>query len=166
AWAGAGRPRWVLAAGGARNPWAAMPNRRWPSSRFLALAAAARARGIALRWVGSAEDRLEPGVEDCCGRLSLRHTAAVIAASDLVIGNDSLPLVMAHALGRAALGLYGPTDARSIHAPGQPFLQGQAGCGPCYDSRHGGRGRAYRCPRARCMEQISVQHVVQEAWHA
>ncbi|MGH9484153.1 MAG: glycosyltransferase family 9 protein, partial [Terriglobales bacterium] len=164
-WASAGkRPRWVIAAGGASNPWSAMPNRVWPRERFLELALRAHAAGVALRWIGSAGDRertewicarLPEGARtDLAGKLPLRHSAGVIAGAHLVIGNDSLALVMAHALARPAMGLYGPTRAALIHAPGQPCLQGIAGCGPCYDPRHGRRGQAYRCPRARCMEQI------------
>lgn len=161
--------RWVLAPGGAANPWSAMPNRRWPRERFLELARRAQAAGVTVRCLGGPGDaalcaRLCAALDDgarChwAGKLSLRHTAAAIAAADLVIGNDSLPLVMAHALGRPALGLYGPTAAAQIHAPGQPFLQGRAGCGPCYDPRLGTRGIAYTCPRARCMEQISTDAV-------
>lgn len=162
-------PRWVLAPGGAANPWSAMPNRLWPRERYLELARRAQTAGIELRFVGGPGDAalsqwLCAGLEDparChwAGKLSLRHTAAAIAAADLVIGNDSLPLILAHALGRPALGLYGPTSAAQIHAPGQPSVQGRAGCGPCYDPRLGVRGMAYVCPRARCMEQISCDEV-------
>jgi ADP-heptose:LPS heptosyltransferase len=161
--------RWVLAPGGGANPWSAMPNRRWPRERFLELARRAQEAGVELRCLGGPDDAalcawlcasLADGARcHWAGKLSLRHTAAAIAAADLVIGNDSLPLVMAHALGRPALGLYGPTAAAQIHAPGQLFLQGSAGCGPCYDPRLGTRGVAYTCPRARCMEQISTDTV-------
>ncbi|MGH9393436.1 MAG: glycosyltransferase family 9 protein, partial [Terriglobales bacterium] len=37
-WRGARGPRWVMAAGGASNPWSAMPNRVWARERFLELA--------------------------------------------------------------------------------------------------------------------------------
>jgi ADP-heptose:LPS heptosyltransferase len=146
-----------------------MPNRLWPRERYLELARRAQTAGIELRFVGGPGDaalsqwlcaRLEdPARCHWAGKLSLRHTAAAIAAADLVIGNDSLPLILAHALGRPALGLYGPTSAAQIHAPGQPSVQGRAGCGPCYDPRLGVRGMAYVCPRARCMEQISCDEV-------
>jgi len=172
-WRGAQSPRWALAPGGASNPWSAMPNRRWPPERFLELGRRAVAHGVALRWLGGPGDaalvgwiaaRLPGGeLAHCAGKLTLRQTAAVIAASDLVVANDSLPLVMAHALQRPGLGLYGPTAGAEIHAPGQPFLQGQAGCGPCYDPRAGTRGQAYRCPRARCMEQLEVEDAWQRA---
>ncbi|TAN21534.1 MAG: glycosyltransferase family 9 protein [Acidobacteria bacterium] len=169
-WQDAGaRTRWALAPGGASNPWSAMPNRVWPRERFLELAQRACAAGVALRWIGGAGDR--DGVDWICRRLPegargnlagvlpLRHSAGVIAAADLVIGNDSLPLVLAQALDRPALGMYGPTPAAQIHAPDQPFVQGLAGCGPCYDPRAGVRGQAYRCRHARCLEQVSVDAV-------
>ena len=168
----AGAPRWVLAPGGAGNPWARMPNRRWAPERFGTLARRARAEGIAVRWVGGPGDRdvialsapdLPAAAIDAATRSSLREIAAVIAAADVVIGNDSLPLIMAQALGRPAVGLYGPTAGRLIHAPGQAFVQGEAGCGPCYDPRRGVRGQAYTCGRARCMEQISTAAVWQLA---
>ncbi len=168
----AGAPRWVLAPGGAGNPWARMPNRRWAPERFGTLARRARAEGIVVRWVGGPGDRdviarsapdLPAAAIDAATRSSLRERAAVIAAADVVIGNDSLPLIMAQALGRPGLGLYGPTAGAFIHAPGQAFVQGEAGCGPCYDPRRGVRGQAYTCGRARCMEQISAAAVWQLA---
>lgn len=177
AWPSGAAVRWVIAPGGGDNPWARMPNRRWAPERFGALARQARAGGIAVRWAGGLEDG--DLIQRCAPDLSLaalaaatasplRHTAALIAAADLVIGNDSLPLVLAQALGRPALGLYGPTAGALIHAPGQPYLQGAAGCGPCYDPRAGASGRAYRCTRARCMEAISaasVWNLAQESPH-
>lgn len=173
-WANSGgAPRWVLAPGGADNPWSAMPNRRWPRQRFAELARRAVAAGVELAWVGGAGDAAltaairqslpAPGGRDCTGRLPLRVSAGVIGAADLLIGNDSLPLVMAQALGRPALGLYGPTAGIRIHAAGQPFLQGSVGCGPCYDERAAQRGVAYLCPRARCMEEIAVEEVWRRA---
>ncbi|MGH9466045.1 MAG: glycosyltransferase family 9 protein [Terriglobales bacterium] len=172
AWQGApAHPRWVIAPGGANNPWSAMPNRCWPRERFLALASRARATGVALRWMGGPAD--VPLIQWICERLppaagahgagsgSLRQSAAVIAAADLVIGNDSLPLVMAHAVGRPALGLYGPTAGALIHAFGEPLLQGKVVCGPCYDPRDGVHGRAYTCTRARCMEDVTLERVWQ-----
>lgn len=169
---GPAAPRWVLAPGGAGNPWARMPNRRWAPERFGSLARRARAGGIAVRWVGGGGDSdvihqaapdLPASMIERLLRRSQRDVAAVIAAADLVIGNDSLPLVMAQALGRPALGLYGPTAGALIHAPGQPFVQGDAGCGPCYDPRRGLRGQAYVCARARCMEAIGAATVWQLA---
>ncbi len=166
AWHGAPRPRWVIAPGGAANPWSAMPNRLWPRERFLELGRRARASGIALRWLGGPGDapltawlaaRSRTPAADLAGRLALRQSAALIAAADLLIGNDSLPLAMAQALARPALGLFGPTAGAQIHLPGQPYLQGLAGCGPCYDPRAGLGGAAYVCPRARCMERITIE---------
>lgn len=161
-WRGAARPRWVLACGGGANPWSAMPNRRWPLAGWRALAARARSSGIALRWVGGPGEAGDER-DSLAGQLGMRLSAAVIAASDLVIGNDSLPLVLAQALNRPGLGLYGPTSGSGIHAPGQPFVQGYAGCGPCYDPRRGRRSRAYTCPRARCMETITPAQVWAQA---
>lgn len=161
-WRGAAGSRWVLACGGGTNPWSAMPNRRWPLEQWRVLAARARAEGISVRWVGGAGEGGD-GRDNLAGKLTMRESAAVIAAADVVIGNDSLPLVLAQALGRPGLGLYGPTAGAAIHGPGQPFLQGCAGCGPCYDPRRGAGGRAYTCRRARCMEQITPDQVWAQA---
>jgi ADP-heptose:LPS heptosyltransferase len=165
--------RWAIAPGGAANAWSSMPQRRWARERFAELGARAHRAGIAVRWLGGSGDaalaewicgQLATPGDNYAGRLSLRQSAAVIAAADRVIGNDSLPLVMAHALGRRNFGLYGPTAGGLIHAPGEDYAQGRAGCGPCYQPRAGTRGRAYVCPRARCMENISV-NAVWEANH-
>jgi len=176
AWSGTSGARWVLAPGGARNPWSDMPNRVWAPERYFELARRAAASGICLRWIGGAEDAPlcselaqalpRPGSRTLAGLLAMRQSAAVIASADLVIGNDSLPLVMAHALSRPALGIYGPTPGARIHAPGATFLQGCAGCGPCYDPRSGRNGVAYLCPRALCMEQINVDEVARAAARA
>ncbi|HXR98557.1 MAG TPA: glycosyltransferase family 9 protein [Terriglobales bacterium] len=165
--------RWAIAPGGAANNWATMPQRRWARERFVELGARALGADIAVRWLGGSEDRaltnwicsqLGTPRDNYAGRLSLRQSAAVAGAADRVIGNDSLPLVMAHALGSRSFGLYGPTAGELIHAPGEDYLQGRVGCGPCYQPQSGTRGRAYRCPRARCMESISV-NAVWEANH-
>lgn len=167
-WAGGMGTRWAIAPGGAANPWSAMPNRRWPAERFLALAreaagGTAACTGIAVRWLGGPADRALLASLGGTPQACMRETAAIVATADLVIGNDSLPLVLAHALGRPALGLYGPTPGAAIHAPGEPYLQGETHCSPCYDPRDGGRGIAYHCPRARCMEQITVGAVLDAA---
>jgi len=178
-WAALGRepaPRVVLAPGGAANPWAAMPNRRWPLPHFIELARRLSRAGAHLVVVGGADDHAAaaamatamdgtPGIRllAAAGSWSLRQSAAVIARADGLVGNDSAPLHLATALHTPALGLYGPTRGALIQLAGLGGMaQSSVPCSPCYDPRAGLRGRAYTCTHAVCMSAITVD----QAWSA
>jgi heptosyltransferase I len=95
--------------------------KRWPPEHFAEIARRAfEAYGAGLIAVGSAADR--PLVEalvrqaapisilDLCGRTGLHQLAAVSAASDLMISNDTGPLHLAAAAGARVVGIYTCTD--------------------------------------------------------
>ncbi len=53
------------------------------------------------------------------GRSNLAEMVALLAHTDILIGNDSGPLHVAAALGTPLVGLYGPTDSASVGPYGQ-----------------------------------------------
>jgi heptosyltransferase I len=94
----------------------------WPAERWRELAPTLRGRGFEqVVYIGAAKeanqvqaalpsDRVRCGAIDLCGATSVGQGMAVIAASSLVIANDSAPLHMAVGFDRPLLALFGPTD--------------------------------------------------------
>lgn len=174
-----GEPLIASSPGGGRNAWTAMPNRRWPAERFLALYnALSRHFAARLLLIGDRHDRtlietLRPALRStplvAAGETTLAQTAALLAVSRVYIGIDSAPLFLAAAVGTPTVGLFGPTDARVIMplGPSHIALQGSVPCGPCYNPIHGLSGLAYTCPLNRCMQEISVNLItaqVERLW--
>jgi ADP-heptose:LPS heptosyltransferase len=124
-WAGeqlAGRPRPRLVVGvGAR--WL---TKRWPPEHFATLVKAAQRRfGGTAVFIGTPDeaplsaatiDRLTGPALDLSGRTTLPQLAAVLAAADVVLANDTGPLHLAAALGRPVVAPYTCTDVRR-HGP-------------------------------------------------
>jgi len=110
--------------------------KRWPTGRFAALAEDLERRwGARLLFVGDQQDRvlaakigagLRRSPLMAAGTTSLLTSLALIAASDLFIGNDSGPLHAAAALGRPYVAIFGPTVAANFrpldHYPDQGTL--------------------------------------------
>ncbi len=69
------------------------------------------------------------------GKTNLAEMIAVLNRMSLVVGNDTGPLHVAAALGRPVIGLYGPTDERSVGPWGQ--LDHVLRFGPVADYRQG-----------------------------
>jgi lipopolysaccharide heptosyltransferase II len=94
------------------------PGRRWPVDRYGALARALTADGIAVWVLGSPDDRplateiAQAGgsaVRDLTGE-DLRDAILALAAADAAVANDSGLLHVAAALGRPAVGIFGPSS--------------------------------------------------------
>jgi len=94
----------------------------WPIDRFIELARRCQADGHGIVLIGTADEQpltqqvarsLPSGtVLDVAGTTTLFEMAALIAAADLFIGNDSGPLHVAIARRRPTIGLIGPGRAR------------------------------------------------------
>jgi len=107
------------------HPGAAWSSKRYPPERWGAVAAAigrATGRPILIS-VGPGETALAQAVEGASGGVARRAEAedlpslvALLAGAVLVLGGDTGPLHLAHALGVPTLFLHGPTDPRT-HGP-------------------------------------------------
>lgn len=107
---GGGRPLIVI------HPGATDPRRRWPVAHFAELAAACAADGCAAVLVGDDGDRplaqrilalaAPAPVVSLVGELDLAGLVDVLAAADVVVGNDSGPRHLAQALGTPTVGIF------------------------------------------------------------
>lgn len=145
------------------------PSKRWPMARFAELARELRRRRPTLRAVvlaGPKEVWLAVRVHEESGKvhpvigpdLDLAGLAAVVAALDLLVTNDSGPMHLAAALGVPTVALFGPTDPRRT-APagdGHTVLHRDLWCSPCFRRR---------CPLVhhRCLSGIGAAEVATAA---
>jgi ADP-heptose:LPS heptosyltransferase len=149
-------------------PTSRWPGKQWPAERFAAVARALRARGERLVIVGSGSERgqIAPllgatagdtGVIDLIGGTSIGQLLAVIAASKLVIANDSAALHMAAGFDRPMIGLYGPTHVGLVgpYRREADVIQ-HIRPGDTLDHKDAGAGRLL-------MERITVDEVVSAA---
>jgi ADP-heptose:LPS heptosyltransferase len=147
------------------HPGARAPARRWPVERFARVAdALARRTGGQVVLTGGPDEvstaaevarQMETAALNLAGRTTLGGLAAVIAALDLFIGNDSGPVHLAEAVGTPSLTVFGPADPVRW-APLDPvwhsIVREPAGCNPC----------SYRaCPiDHRCLRRIEPARVI------
>jgi heptosyltransferase-1 len=83
---------------------------------------------------------------------SLLGLAAVLAEADLVVGADTGPIHLAEAAGARVVIVFGPKDA-AVYGPRSPksvAVHTAVPCSPC---------RRRSCPRAFCMEFVTVDQV-------
>ena len=146
--------------------------KRWPLSRFLALAVALQRRYPATIVVLGGKDELEhaerlvagvPGALSLAGRLDLGQTLAVLERCMLFVGNDSAPLHMAAALGIPTVGIFGPTDPTNFRPRGVRvrIVRSDLACSPCFHfvgSRPVWAGSRCRVPS--CLHAISTRAVL------
>lgn len=161
-----GRPVVVIAPG---SVWL---TKRWLPEGFARAAAHLQTRGNQVVLVGGTDDRsvaaeirraCPPDVLDLTGNLTLAESAAVIAAAQLLITNDSAPLHLASAFRVPVVALFcatvpefgfGPWQTRHVIL-GVPGLS----CRPC--GRHGGNA----CPTGThfCRNQLPAAEVIAAA---
>ncbi|MCX7016335.1 MAG: methyltransferase domain-containing protein [Candidatus Sumerlaeota bacterium] len=153
-----------------------LPQRRWPVERFARMVEALAAEGRRIALIGAAGEAsyvralkgLLPGqvqkrVADTAGRLSLGELLALLEGAACVVSNDSGPLHLAMALGRPAVGFFGPVNPEhyGFPRPNARALYHAVFCSPCahqMDRPACGRDNV-------CMRQIEVPEVL-EAVHA
>lgn len=125
------------------HPGAAWGNKRYPAGAW---GQVARSLGAALEWdvvvgAGPGEEELAQEVRRASGGSAelviaptLPHLAAILRRAGLVLGGDTGPLHLAHALGVPAVFVMGPTDP-SRHGPlGHPesAVHVSLPCSGCY----------------------------------
>lgn len=112
----------VLHPGGAENPGARMPEKRWPAERYAELARSLVADGLLVLLSGGAGDvarcrdvaRSARLPETCvlAGALSLRVAAALLERATLFVGPDTGMSHIAAAVGAPTVAIFGPTNPR------------------------------------------------------
>jgi heptosyltransferase-2 len=145
-------------------PGSVWGTKRWPHYPALAAALAEQHRVVV---IGGADDRplaaailaAAPSAIDGTGRLPLLGSAAVIAAADALVANDSVAVHLASAVGTPTVALFGPTVPRfgfGPLAPGSVVVErAEVPCRPCH--AHGPR----TCPlrHFRCLRELAVPTV-------
>jgi ADP-heptose:LPS heptosyltransferase len=100
------------------NPGAAWPNKRWPASRYGAVARAINERrGLRtiVSWGPGEEPLAQEVVRGSSGAAilspptSIADLVALVRGASLMISGDTGPMHIAAALGTPIVGLYGPT---------------------------------------------------------
>jgi heptosyltransferase II len=164
-------PLVVVHPGGASNPGMVMPQKRWPAPRFAALAdRIVEETGARIIVVGYGADQplarqmrlsMRHGAVDLVGQTTIGQLAALLRRSHLYVGNDSLPLHLAVAVGTPAVGMFGPTDP-AINGPYNAAGVGLVAPHACSQRRPFSPGPVTACPGCRCVELIDVE----TAWEA
>jgi ADP-heptose:LPS heptosyltransferase len=84
--------------------------RQWPLDRFVALVAALRGAGVSTVEIGGHAPKLGTDRALCQG-VHYRQTAAILAACDIFVGNDSGSFHLAAAVGTPQIVMFGPIKA-------------------------------------------------------
>ena len=148
------------------HPGASCSARRYPLERFAAVARLLwRRTGLPVLLTGSQREEPElefvasgsAGVLSLAGQTGVEELAAVVAGSELVVCNDSLPMHLAAVLAVPSLVTFSGTDLesqwRSPYTPTR-LLRRDTSCSPCY---------RMECPyNLECLE-ISPREVVDVA---
>ena len=137
--------------------------KRWPhypelAKRLLSAGYQVGALGGAAEAKRERKKRWPAGVKQLQGKYSVPETADLIRRADLLVANDSGPVHIGAAVGTETFVLFGPTrESKSRPRGGEVHvLTGDAGCRPCQylpSWKH--------CKRARCMELLTVERVMQ-----
>jgi lipopolysaccharide heptosyltransferase II len=91
------------------------------------------------------------------GKTTFGQLAAIMSKADYFVGNDSGPMHVASACGINVIGLFGPTSPQRFGPYGRNCLalRMEADCPPCMKTE------CRRSPDYRCIDNISVDHVMQ-----
>jgi ADP-heptose:LPS heptosyltransferase len=173
----ASTPRIALHPGGGGYSLA----RRWPAERYSELATALHDETSAtFILVGGAEEReLHQSILEmlghpewavsAAGATSPKQLAATLGECALFIGNDSLPVHLAAAVGIPVVAIFGPSNA-SAWAPWTPGEREQSlvvrrtdlTCMPCFYRGHE-LGTPQGCPPRMCLTELGIAPVLAAA---
>lgn len=139
------------------------PAKRWPEAHFAALARLLAARGCAVWLVGSPKDHAiaetiaaasTGACINLCGKTDIAEAADLLAASRLVVTNDSGLMHIAAAVGRPVIALYGSSSPQftpplSVDAR---ILTLDMECSPCFQ-------RVCPLGHFKCLNDLSPERV-------
>jgi heptosyltransferase-2 len=148
--------------------------RRWPLERFAELVRALRQEfGARVVLIGGPEDGdlnerfldllARPAWMTCApASLDLRATAALLARSDLFVGNDSLPMHLAAAAGTPVIAIFGPSNHRAwsplkrdASSTAVVVRRDDLTCSPCFYRGHS-LGTPEGCPPRPCLTTLGI----------
>jgi lipopolysaccharide heptosyltransferase II len=145
-------------------PGASIPERRWGTERFAAVAQRLSAEGIAVVVVGGQGEQTDGDriVAGSCGlnlagKTSLTETAAIVEKSSVLLTGDSGVLHMAVGLGTPTVSLFGPGISKkwAPKGAGHVVINKDLPCSPC--TRF---GYTPKCPiNAKCLADVTVDEV-------
>lgn len=147
------------------NPGAAYGSaKRWVPERFASVAdELANRYGLAIVLSGGPaeveigkdiEKAMRAPCQNVIGKTDVRQLMAVLAASSLMVTNDSGPMHIAAAFGVPMVAIFGPTDHTTTSPWGTraQIVRQQVECSPCF---------LRQCPiDHRCMQRVTVDRVL------
>jgi len=147
------------------TPAALWETKRWRAEGFAAVARHFLAKGYPVIVAGAPNEVAEcagiaaqaPGAVVFAGLTTLPELTALIRRCAIILTNDSGPLHLATALGKAVVTIFGPTNPVWVgpYRTPQALLTAGLACSPCYL-----RDLA-RCPHDHaCMRGISAERVI------
>jgi ADP-heptose:LPS heptosyltransferase len=172
------KPFAMLAVGGGRNPGWDVPQKRWSMESFSQLAQGLEYPVVIVGDMNDAQEvkshfQCSDSVINLCGRLSLKHTAALLKRARVLVTNDTISMHFAVALRTPAVALFGPTHPKALlpdNATNVIPLQGKLPCVPCFwqgmpnHISNFGDANFPGCPKGNsgspCLETITVSEVL------
>lgn len=133
----------------------------WPEDRWAVVLRELVGRGISMVQLGDDREPVFPGVTRLAGRLTLRESMAVLAATQLHLGPDSFLMHAANGLDVPSVIIFGGSrPAACLGYAGNENLDVVIDCGPCW--LHSSKGES--CPHAlACLRMIDPAQVVAAA---
>jgi heptosyltransferase II len=161
----------------ALHPFSADPARAWHEDNFVALANALQEReGVGILLLGGKRDRdladsmarrIVPPPRMAVGTTTLRQSMALLSKCRLLVCNDSGVMHLCAAVGVPLVALFGPQSPVKFGPWGRnaEVITKRFSCSPCRqkffdECRPSPRGKPY------CMEEITVEEVLEAATHA
>lgn len=139
------------------------PAKRWPEAHFAALALLLAARGCIVWLIGSPKDHVVAetiaaasagACINLCGKTNIAEATDLLAASRLVVTNDSGLMHVAAAVGRPVIALYGSSSPQFTPplSDDARILTLNIECSPCFRRE---------CPLGhfKCLNDLSPQRV-------
>ncbi len=154
--------------GGGSNPGMTLAAKRWPATRYAALAdRLVDSIGAQIVVVGHPEDapvarQLHMAMQfealDLVGQTSFGQLAAVIERSDLYIGNDAGATHLAAAVGTPVIAIFGPTNP-AVYGPRAAAGVALFHTDACPMRERRALGAVSACPGCQCVKAVTVDEV-------
>jgi len=141
------------------------PAKMWPSIRYVQLGKRLSEMGYSIVVMGSEAEStvcslvaegIGESATDLSGRTSLSEAGGILAASQLVVSNDSGLMHLTAAVGANVVALFGSTDpdATGPFSESAVVIRGKAPCAPCF---------LRDCPsELECFDDVTVDVVLAE----